>query len=127
LRELGCLCSIDDFGTGSGTLADLQSLPVSALKIDGRFVQDFARDGRSEPMIRAILQIARQLGLDTVAESVESIACAAQLGTLGVTWGQGHALGVPQPFAEALSAAIRKVAPRLTEAVATEPRGGPVH
>jgi diguanylate cyclase (GGDEF)-like protein len=127
IRDLGCLCSIDDFGTGSGTLAELQSLAVSALKIDGHFVQDFARDGRSEPMIRAILQIARQLGLDTVAECVESSACAAQLGTLGVTWGQGHALGTPRPFAEVLSAAVRKLAPRLTEPVATEVRDGPVH
>ncbi len=125
LRELGCLCSIDDFGTGGGTLAELQALPVSALKIDGKFVQDFARDGRSEPMIRAILQIARQLGLDTVAESVESTTCASQLGTLGVTWGQGHALGVPRPFSDVLSAAVRKVAPRLTEAV--EPHDRPVH
>jgi Amt family ammonium transporter len=127
IRDLGCLCSIDNFGTGGGTLAELQSLPVSALKIDGRFVQEFAHDGRSEPMIRAMLQIARQLGLDMVAECVETSACAAQLGTLGVTWGQGNALGAPRPFAEVLSAAVRKLAPRLVETVAAEPGTGPVH
>jgi diguanylate cyclase (GGDEF)-like protein len=113
LRALGCLCSIDDFGTGAGTLADLHTLPVSSLKIDGRFVREFARDGSSEPMLRAILQIARQLGLDTVAESVESADCARQLGTLGVTWGQGTALGAPRPFAAALVAALAGLSPAL--------------
>jgi diguanylate cyclase (GGDEF)-like protein len=127
LRELGCLCSIDDFGTGAAALSQLHTLPVSAIKIDGALVRDFEGGGRAEPIVRAILHIARQMGIDTVAECVETLSCAQQLGTLGVTWGQGIALGEPQPFAGALEAALRRIAPRLTEAVDPPPHDGFVH
>ena len=68
-------------------------------------------------MVRAILQIARQLELETVAECVESPEAAAHLATLGVTYGQGIALGEPRPLNEALEELVRKAAPLLTEAV----------
>ena len=102
IGELGCRTSIDDFGTGVTSLAYLKTLKVSALKIDGVFVEDLLREPRSESMVRAILHIARQLELDTVAESVESKDAAVQLATLGVTYGQGRALGEPRPLAEIL-------------------------
>lgn len=113
---LGCGTSIDDFGTGVTSLAYLKTLRVSALKIDGVFVADLLREPRSESMVRAILHIARQLELDTVAECVESKEAAAQLATLGVTYGQGTALGAPRPLAEILDELARKAAP---------PRGEP--
>ena len=127
LRAIGCSCSIDDFGTGAASLAYLNTLRVSALKIDGQFVRNLTADARSEQMLRAILQIARQLGLDTVAECVESAESAAQLGTLGVTFGQGHALGAPRVFSDVLAAAARKAAPTLTEAVAGHRPDAPIH
>src|SRR5690606_25395541 len=90
---LGTHFALDDFGTGFSSLAYLKSLPVSALKIDGSFVRDLLTDARSEGVIRAVLQIASQLGLETVAEYVETTAIADRLRSLGVTYGQGYAFG----------------------------------
>jgi len=95
---LGARFALDDFGTGFSSLAYLKSLPVSALKIDGSFVRDLLTDERSEGVIRAVLQIASQLGLDTVAEYVETVAIADRLRSLGVTYGQGYAFGAPVPL-----------------------------
>jgi EAL domain-containing protein (putative c-di-GMP-specific phosphodiesterase class I) len=118
MREAGCPCSIDDFGTGATSLAYLASLPVTSLKIDGVFVRDLVHDRRAESMVRAILQIARQLELETVAENVESEAAASQLAALGVTYGQGIALGPPVPFDTVLADTLRQATPTLTDAVA---------
>lgn len=103
IGALGTRFALDDFGTGFSSLAYLKSLPVSALKIDGSFVRDLLTDERSEGVVRAVLQIAAQLGLDTVAEYVESEAIAARLRTLGVTYGQGYAFGAPVPLESVLA------------------------
>ncbi len=100
---LGVHFALDDFGTGFSSLAYLKSLPVSALKIDGSFVRDLLTDDRSEGVVRAVLQIAAQLGLDTVAEYVESEAIADRLRALGVTYGQGYAFGAPVPLETVLA------------------------
>jgi diguanylate cyclase (GGDEF)-like protein len=127
-NALGCHTAIDDFGTGVSSLAYLKSLPVAALKIDGVFVRDLLSNPRSESMVRAILQIARQLELETIAEAVESREIAVQLATLGVTYGQGYAFAQPRPFAEVLAELVARHA--TTPAGATRPAGelgGPVH
>ncbi|MGE0581003.1 MAG: putative bifunctional diguanylate cyclase/phosphodiesterase [Steroidobacteraceae bacterium] len=98
IGALGARFALDDFGTGFSSLAYLKSLAVSALKIDGSFVRDLLADARSEGVIRAVLQIAAQLGLDTVAEYVETDAIAERLRSLGVTYGQGYAFGAPVPL-----------------------------
>lgn len=103
IGALGAHFALDDFGTGFSSLAYLKSLPVSALKIDGSFVRDLLTDDRSEGVVRAVLQIASQLGLDTVAEYVETEAVAARLRTLGVTYGQGYAFGAPVPLQAVLA------------------------
>ncbi|MGD9597346.1 MAG: putative bifunctional diguanylate cyclase/phosphodiesterase [Steroidobacteraceae bacterium] len=100
---LGVHFALDDFGTGFSSLAYLKSLPVSALKIDGSFMRDLLTDDRSEGVVRAVLQIAAQLGLDTVAEYVESEAIADRLRALGVTYGQGYAFGAPVPLETVLA------------------------
>ena len=127
IGALGCSASIDDFGTGGGALAHLKSLKVAALKIDGVFIRDIMTNARSESMVRAVLQIARQLELQTVAECVESLDAAAHLATLGITYGQGIALGEPRPLTEILDELMRKVAPKLTDAVARTPANTHVH
>ncbi len=129
LREVGCHCSIDNFGTGATSLSTLTTLRVSALKIDGSFVRDLATDSRAEAMVRAILQVARQLGLDTVAGCIELPATAQQLGALGITYGQGLALGAPEPFATLLPKAVEKATPRVTAADARSGVGpdAPIH
>jgi diguanylate cyclase (GGDEF)-like protein len=117
INALGCTASIDDFGTGGSSLLYLTSLKLDALKIDGSFIRDLLTNPRSESMVRAILQIARQLELDTVAECVESKEAAAHLATLGVTYGQGLGLAEPRPLGEVLDELVRRAAPRLVEAI----------
>ena len=104
VRELGCGVALDDFGTGFSSLAYLKSLAAQAIKIDGSFIRDLLSDGRSQALVSAVLEIARQLGLDTVAEYVETAAVAARLKALGVTYGQGHLYGRPAPLREVLDA-----------------------
>jgi len=119
VRELGCGVALDDFGTGFSSLAYLKSLAVQAIKIDGSFIRDLLTDGRSQALVAAVLEIARQLGLDTVAEYVEHTAVATRLKALGVTYGQGHLYGRPAPLREVLDAlAAESAAPHALQASA---------
>lgn len=103
IRVLGASFALDDFGTGLSSLAYLRSLPVSVLKIDGSFVRDAASNQRSESMVRAIAQLAHTMGMETVAEFVETDELRMRMAALGVDYGQGFAIGRPQPLAEVLS------------------------
>jgi diguanylate cyclase (GGDEF)-like protein len=103
LRDLGCGVALDDFGTGMSSLAYLRQLPVTMLKIDGSFVRDILKDPRAESMVRAIAQLARSMSLATVAEYVETEEIRTRVATLGVDYGQGFAIGRPEPFVDLLS------------------------
>jgi Amt family ammonium transporter len=107
LRDIGCMTALDDFGTGLSSLAYLRALPVAKLKIDGSFIRDLLRDPRAESMVRAILQIARQLGIDTVAECIETPEVAVRLAQLGVGYGQGFHFSEPVPIERILDAGSR--------------------
>jgi EAL domain-containing protein (putative c-di-GMP-specific phosphodiesterase class I) len=98
LRDLGCSVALDDFGRGLSSLTYLKSLPVTHLKIDGTFVRDVVGDERSQAMLSAIVQLARAMGLRTVAECVESDEIRAVTAGLGVEFGQGFSLGRPLPL-----------------------------
>jgi Amt family ammonium transporter len=102
LRALGCSFALDDFGTGLSSLAYLRALPVSILKIDGAFVRDATGNERTESMVRAIAQLAHTMGMETVAEFVETDALRTRMASLGVDFGQGFAIGRPVPLAEVL-------------------------
>jgi len=102
IRSLGCTFALDDFGTGLSSLSYLQSLPVSTLKIDGSFVRDAAANPRTESMVRAIAQLAHTMGMETVAEFVETDELRLRMAALGVDFGQGFAIGRPVPLAEVL-------------------------
>lgn len=102
LRKLGCEVALDDFGTGQSSLAYLRRLPVDILKIDGSFVRDVLKDPRAESMVRAIAQLARSMGIVTVAEYVETDEIYRSVVELGVDYGQGFAIGRPKPFTEIL-------------------------
>jgi len=102
LRAFGCSFALDDFGTGLSSLVYLKSLPVSVLKIDGAFVRDAGTNQRTESMVRAIAQLARTMGMETVAEYVETDDLRTRMAALGVDYGQGFAIGRPVPVDEVL-------------------------
>ena len=93
LRELGVSISIDDFGTGYSSLSRLQSLAVSAVKIDQSFVADLDNNGRT--VVESIILIARRLKLETIAEGIETEAQFETLRSLGVDYLQGYYFGKP--------------------------------
>jgi diguanylate cyclase (GGDEF)-like protein len=102
LGRLGCTFALDDFGTGLSSLVYLKSLPVSVLKIDGAFVRDAGANQRTESMVRAIAQLAHTMGMETVAEYVETDELRTRMAGLGVDFGQGFAIGRPVPIDEVL-------------------------
>jgi diguanylate cyclase (GGDEF)-like protein len=102
MRSLGCSFALDDFGTGLSSLSYLKSLPVSTLKIDGSFVRDTVANPRTESMVRAIAQLAHTMGMETVAEYVETDELRLRMAALGVDFGQGFAIGRPAPLGEVL-------------------------
>jgi diguanylate cyclase (GGDEF)-like protein/PAS domain S-box-containing protein len=95
LKALGARISIDDFGTGYSSLAMLRLLPLDALKIDRSFVHDIGADHDDETIVRAIIAMARTLGLETVAEGVESLEQHRFLSREQVTLGQGYRFARP--------------------------------
>ncbi len=103
LRLQGCSFALDDFGTGLSSLAHLRTLPVSLLKIDGALVREASTSQRTEAMVRAIAQLAHAMGMETVAECVESDESRTRMATLGIDYGQGFAIGRPVPLDEVLA------------------------
>jgi EAL domain-containing protein (putative c-di-GMP-specific phosphodiesterase class I) len=110
LREIGVSLSIDDFGTGYSSLANLRLLPFDELKIDRSFVADMARDPNSALIVRAIIDLARNLRLETVAEGVEDAAVLGMLHDLGCTMAQGYLIARPTS-AEDVTAWLRGARP----------------
>jgi diguanylate cyclase (GGDEF)-like protein len=104
LRERGCLISLDDFGAGLSSFAYLKNFNVDTLKIDGSFVRDIAHNRISESMVAAITEVAKVMGLETVAEYVESDEIRAKVKAIGVDFAQGHAVGKPVGIDDALDA-----------------------
>jgi diguanylate cyclase (GGDEF)-like protein len=100
LHEMGTKLSIDDFGTGYSSLAYLKRLPVDAVKIDKSFVLNMVTDESDAAIVRSTIDLARNLGLDVVAEGVEDEAIWQTLAELGCDFAQGHYLARPLPAAE---------------------------
>jgi diguanylate cyclase (GGDEF)-like protein/PAS domain S-box-containing protein len=99
LREMGVRLAIDDFGTGHSSLAYLKRFPVTTLKIDKTFVRNLHLDLANRAILAAIVETARRLEVETVAEGVETEAELAALRALGCDKAQGFLLGKPVPFA----------------------------
>lgn len=97
LREMGITIAIDDFGTGQSSLAYLKRFPIDAVKIDKSFVLDIERHASDEWIVTAVLLLAMQLGLRTVAEGVESEAQFAFLAEHGCEEAQGFLISRPVP------------------------------
>ena len=95
LRNLGSRILIDDFGTGYSSLSYLKHLPIDTLKIDRAFVRDMAVDANDAAIVRAIVGVAKSLGLQLVAEGIESAEQLECLRRLGCECGQGFYFSPP--------------------------------
>ncbi|WP_289284976.1 EAL domain-containing protein [Methylophaga sp. UBA1918] len=99
---LGCQFSLDDFGSGLSSFAYLKNLPVQSIKIDGMFVKDMHVDPLDYEMVKSINDIGHVMGLETIAEFVESEEIWQKLKAIGVNYGQGYHLGKPAPIDQIL-------------------------
>jgi len=111
LRSRRMKIALDDFGSGLSSFAYLKNLSVDYLKIDGGFVRDTAHDPINREMVKSIHQLARVMGIQTIAECVENDAIFAHLKEIGIDYAQGYGLAEPLPLTE--------IAGQLSGAVAT--------
>ena len=111
LGELGIELSLDDFGTGSSSLAYLRELPVQELKIDKSFILGMDEDAEAATIVQTIVDLAHNLGLRAVGEGIETEEAYRLLAESGCDYGQGFLMGRPMPAAElaALATAPRAV------------------
>ena len=100
LRALGIRMAVDDFGTGYSSLSYIERFPIDVIKIDRSFIQGLGADDRDSTVVRAVLDIARQIGATTVAEGVEEGSELAALESLGCDLVQGFLFSRPVPAAE---------------------------
>ncbi|MDQ3538811.1 MAG: EAL domain-containing protein [Actinomycetota bacterium] len=100
LSAMGVTLAIDDFGTGASSLASLQQLPVSELKIDNAFVLGMATDSADATIVHSAIDLGRRFGLSVVAEGVESQRVWQLLARLGCDQAQGYHISRPLPADE---------------------------
>lgn len=101
-RGLGMSVSLDDFGTGFASLVHLRDFPFDELKIDRSFVADLGNDVRSEQIVRAMIDLARNLGKRCVAEGIENETQRSFLLNAGCEIGQGYLFAKPEPASAAV-------------------------
>jgi diguanylate cyclase (GGDEF)-like protein len=127
LRRLGVRLSLDDFGTGNASMTQLQQLPVDELKIDRCFVSRLTGDPTSRAIVRTIVELARDLDLDVVAEGVEDQPTHDELDSLGCLFAQGYLFSEPLPAVD-LAACITRLGTtdeRVSRGFVTSPVGQP--
>jgi EAL domain-containing protein (putative c-di-GMP-specific phosphodiesterase class I) len=109
LARLGCCLDLDDFGTGQASLSSIRRFSIERIKIDRSFVTRLDEDPEQQRMVGAILTMAERLGLDILAEGVETEGERRMLTAMGCGHIQGYGIARSMPFAEA-SAWIRATA-----------------
>ncbi|MDP5183204.1 EAL domain-containing protein [Blastococcus sp. BMG 814] len=126
LRGMGVVLSLDDFGRGWSSLAYLARLPVQILKMDREFVAGIDTDPRGRALVASVVELGRALGMDVVAEGVETEAQLAELQAMDCRYLQGYLFGRPMPFAElrALLAGFDDSVLDVPEPPATKMDGG---
>ena len=114
LRALGIDINIDDFGTGYSNLSYLMRLPISTLKIDRSFISMVDDDGSNDEIVRAIVNLARNLDLKVIAEGIETETQLSKLKDLNCEGGQGYFFAAPMNFTDLQEFLRRK--PNFTNA-----------
>ncbi len=113
VKDLGCRIAIDDFGAGYTSFRNLRKLGVDLVKIDGAFVQNLTRSDDDRAFVHTLVDLARRLGLETVAEWVQDEDAAAMLADWGCDYLQGALVGLAsseRPWLHAGTAAARNAA-----------------
>lgn len=100
LKDLGLRLALDDFGTGYSSLSYLQRFPIDTLKIDQSFTARMLEESGSGAIVKTLVDLARNLGMQTVAEGIEHASQAAALAALGCDYGQGFLYARPLPESE---------------------------
>ena len=103
LTELCCGIDLDDFGTGHASITAIRRFTIERIKIDRSFISRVDKDQEQQRMVSAIQTMAERLGLETLAEGVETSGEHAMLGQLGCAHVQGFAIARPMPFDDTLA------------------------
>ncbi len=106
LKGLGCRFALDDFGVGFSSFYQLKHLDVDYLKIDGGFIRDLPRDTVDQHLVKAMVEVARALGKETIAEFVTDEDTLRLICELGVDYAQGYHVGEPREVGEILGEVI---------------------
>ncbi|MCV2367080.1 EAL domain-containing protein [Roseateles oligotrophus] len=106
VRALGVRGALDDFGSGASSFGYLKNLPVDYLKIDGQFVRDLVSDALDEAAVRCFVDVAQVVGMQTVAEFVDSPAVLQRLREIGVNYAQGFLQHEPMPLSELIGSKL---------------------
>ena len=101
LKDVGVKLAIDDFGTGYSSLSYLRDLPIDVVKMDKAFVEGIADSQQRLALAEGIVQIAKTLSLDVIAEGIETEVQRDLLSSMGCHYGQGFLLAMPMPLTEA--------------------------
>ncbi|HEU4653473.1 MAG TPA: EAL domain-containing protein [Steroidobacteraceae bacterium] len=100
LRDVGSRIALDNCRAGLGTLASVRKWPVSCVKIDGSLIRNISTSAQYQSQVRALVDLATSMGVDTVAECVENQSVCSTLLDIGVDYAQGFHLGKPQPLSQ---------------------------
>ena len=100
LKEIGVFLAIDDFGTGYSSLSYLQRFPLDIVKVDRMFVDELGQDDGGDEIVSAVISLAHALGLEVVAEGVETPQQLEILRSLGCDFAQGFLFSRPVPANE---------------------------
>ncbi len=96
LKEIGVKFALDDFGSGLSSFGYLKDLPVDFLKIDGAFVKNMVKNEKDRAIVRSINEVAKVMGMQTIAEFVESDEILDILKDIGIDYAQGYGIGKPE-------------------------------